>query len=199
MGVSCVVADYPEGVGVSKNRVINLIAGYDYYFFIDDDTLVLSSRLFSEHLKLHLETGIHHFSLHHPQRLLDEIATSTTSGGIIRHAMYGGAAVNFFTRHALQVVGGWHPLFAKSRRGGHTEHSYRIYRAQLSPAPFNLVDGLVDSCIWNDPTSVIGAGYSGFTVGENKLFDLENSLIEANIKWMPFGSGAKGRLVSPSK
>ena len=69
LGVGCVVADYSEGVGISKNRVITLLGGYDYYFFIDDDVAVRSSRLFSEPGKFHLETGIHHFSLHHPQLL----------------------------------------------------------------------------------------------------------------------------------
>ncbi len=198
MGVNCVVSDHSEGVGISKNRVVALLGGYDYYFFLDDDVEVLSSRLFSEHVDLHLETSIHHFSLHHPERLLDEVSsTATANGGVIRHAMYGGAAVSFFTRKALQCVGGWHPSFAKIRRGGHTEHSYRIYRAQLCPAPFNLFDSLVGTCSWNDPPSVVNAGRTGYKVGENRLFELENELIAEKITSMPFSASSIGRLVNP--
>lgn len=197
MGVPCVVSDHSEGVGISKNRVVTLLGGYDYYFFLDDDVEVLSSRLFSEHVDLHLETDIHHFSLHHPARLLDEVSSTTTaSGRVIRHAMYGGAVVNFFTRKALQCVGGWHPSFAKIRRGGHTEHSYRVYRARLCPAPFNLSADLVDVCIWNDPPSVVSSRRTGQKVGKHWLFELENELIAKKIRSMPFCASSVGRLVT---
>ena len=198
MGVSCVASDHSEGVGISKNRVVALLGGYEYYFFLDDDVQVLSGRLFSKHVDLHLETGINHFSLHDPSRLLGELGEPTkVDGGVIRHAMYGGAQVNFFTRRALQRVGGWHPSFAKIRRGGHTEHSHRVYRSRLCPAPFNLFDGLLDVCRLDDPPPVVNALSTGYKLGANRLFVLENELIEENIAYMPFTAGSVGQMVNP--
>ena len=195
-GVDCIVSAEAEGVGVAKNRVVGLLGGYAYYFFIDDDVEVLTSQLFSEHLSLHSKTGIHHFSLHDPRRLLDEGSpTRARDGEMIRHAMYGGAAVNFITRAALQCVGGWHACFAQLRRGGHTEHSYRIYRSGLCPAPFNLIDGLVESCVWRDPRPVVS--YNVLDVGANGLFAIENDLISQQIRWHPFCAGSPGELVRP--
>ncbi|MEJ2418721.1 MAG: hypothetical protein P8Y45_17675 [Exilibacterium sp.] len=196
LGIACVVADHSEGVGVSKNRVVALLGGYDYYFFIDDDVTVISERLFPGHVELFLESGIHHFSLHDPARLQGELAPAKTkSCAVIRHALYGGAAVNFFTRQALQAAGGWHWLFSKLRRGGHTEHSYRIYRAGLCPAPFNFAEGLIDCCIWNNPPSVISATGSGAKVGKNRLYEIENRLIEDALEWIPFTAAAPGKLI----
>jgi hypothetical protein len=194
-GVNCVISERPEGVGISKNRVMGLLGGYDYYFFLDDDVEVRSSRLFSEHIELCHETGIHHFCLHDPNRLVQEKAsTHLANGQKIRHAMYGGAAVNFFTREALERVGGWHLAFAKLRRGGHTEHSYRIHRSGLCPAPFNLADRLADSCIWKNPSSVISPR-SAKAVASG-IFELERDLITEQIEWYPFCAGSPGRLVT---
>ena len=198
MGISCVVSDHPEGVGISKNRVVALLGGYEFYFFVEDDVEVLSSRLFSEHVNLHLESGIHHFSLHHPDRLLDGVSSTTlASGSTIQHAMYGSAQVSFFTRTALQRVGGWHPAFASLRRGGHTEHSYRIYRSQLCPAPFNLSESLLDACTWSNPPHVVDPRDTGYALAENRLFELENELIEKKIAFMPFSATSAGRMVNP--
>lgn len=195
-GVSCVVADRSEGVGISKNRVVALLGGYDHYFFIEDDVGVRSARVFSEHARMHRETGIHHFSLHPTERLLEELAPSRICGGeVIRHAMYGGAQFNFFTRESLLRVGGWHTDFAEIRRGGHTEHSYRIFRSGLCPAPFNFVEGLLHCCRWTEPPSVVRN--RDLAVAENRLFELENALIAERIEWMPFASGSEGRLLRP--
>ena len=195
-GVRCVVADDAEGVGISKNRVMSLLGGYDFYFFLDDDVELRACRIFSEHVRLHRETGIHHFSLHHPGRLRDELSpTVVDGGGVLRHAMFGGAQFNFFSRTALQRVGGWHPRFAAIRRGGHTEHSYRIYRSGLCPAPFNFVDGLAKCCRWNEPPSVVR--HRGLEVAADQLYELENELIAAHIESMPFSTGSAPRLVAP--
>lgn len=70
--VDCIVADESEGVGISKNRVVSLLPEYDFYFFIEDDVEVLDSDLFIKHIEAFKTTGIHHFSLHGPERLLHE-------------------------------------------------------------------------------------------------------------------------------
>ncbi|MFT4927140.1 MAG: hypothetical protein ACI8WB_003246 [Phenylobacterium sp.] len=193
MGVNCIVADEPEGVGISKNRVMSLLGDYDYYFFIEDDVEVVNGRLFTGHIDMHLQTGIHHFSLHEPTRLNDEIEpTRLGENDVIRHAQYGSAQVNFFTQTALAEVGGWHQHFGELRRGGHTEHSYRVCNAGLCPAPFNYIDGLVDSCCWHNPASIVRPGQHA--VATNQLFEVENALISRKLGQQPWYAKHPGRL-----
>ena len=193
MGVDCIVADEPEGVGISKNRVLSLLGDYDYYFFIEDDVEVLSTDLFNGHIGAYLKTGFHHFSLHEPARLQNESEpTLLRSGEVIRHARFGSAQVNFFTQTALTKVGGWHARFGELRRGGHTEHSYRVCNAGLCPAPFNYIDTLIHCCSWHNPTSIVPA--MGYTIAPNCLFDIENNLIAQKLCKQPFYTKYPGRL-----
>ena len=193
MGIDCVVAEEAEGVGISKNRVVSLFPDYDYYFFIEDDVEVLNAALFRKHIKIYKETRIHHFCLHEPDRLLKEDSpTITEDGDVIRHAQFGSAQINFFTQRALKKVGGWHPHFRELRRGGHTEHSYRIFNAGLIPAPFNYVDNLRHCCQWNNPTSVIEPDWD--TVGDNELFNVEIELIEKQLGYLPFSAKYPGHI-----
>jgi hypothetical protein len=198
MGVDCVVADEAEGVGISKNRVLSLLGGYDYYFFIEDDVEVLSAALFTGHIEAHLKTGIHHFSLHEPERLLQETgSTRLDSGELIRHAKYGSAQVNFFSRQALLQVGGWYAYFGRIRRGGHTEHSYRIYRANLCPEPFNFIAHLAVLCRWHNPPAVISS--TGLPRASNRLFEVENDLIAEHLTYWPFSALHAGRLLQAKR
>jgi len=197
MGVDCIVANEPEGVGISKNRVLSLLGGYDYYFFIEDDVEVLSSDLFNRHIEAYLKTGIHHFSLHEPARLLNERKlTILRSGEIIRHTQFGSAQVNFFTQTALTKVGGWHARFGELRRGGHTEHSYRVCNAELCPAPFNYIDTLTHCCSWHNPASVVSA--RAYTIAPNRLLEIENDLIAQKLRKQPYYAKYPGRLCSAS-
>ncbi|WDE14292.1 hypothetical protein [Thalassomonas haliotis] len=197
LGVNCVIADFPEGVGVAKNRVVSLFGDYDFYFFIEDDVEVQSSELFTCHLNAYEKTGIHHFSLHEPSRLLEEEQPSflLCEKGIkqkIRHALFGSAQVNFFSRQALVRVGGWHRRFSLLRRGGHTEHSYRIYHAGLIPAPFNYIDDLSNSCCWHNPPSIVSC--AGHAVAANRLFEIENDLIRQQLGPQAWYARYPGRL-----
>ncbi|WDE08033.1 hypothetical protein SG34_014730 [Thalassomonas viridans] len=201
MGVNCIIADQPEGVGVAKNRVMSLLGDYDFYFFIEDDVEVLSSDLFTGHLSAYQETGIHHFSLHEPSRLLEECQPtfflhSTKEGSgekkMIRHARFGSAQVNFFSRQALARVGGWHRQFSRLRRGGHTEHSYRIFNAGLTPAPFNYIGHLDSSCRWHNPPSIVSC--AGHPVAANRLFEIENTLISQQLGPQAWYAEYPGRL-----
>ncbi|NKB65273.1 MAG: hypothetical protein GKR95_25295 [Gammaproteobacteria bacterium] len=196
VGVPCVVSEHPEGVGISKNRIVSLLGGYDVYFFLEDDVEVISDGLFRDHIQYCQLTGYHHFSLHQPGRLVDELEPTRVEGwGVVRHAMYGSAQVNFFSRYALSKVGGWHQSFAALRRGGHTEHSYRIFRAQLAPAPFNLIESLIDECIWRDPPAVVHHRINGHTIADNQLYELENKLIADEIDYAPFSAQYQGQII----
>ena len=150
-------SDKREGVGVSKNRVFLTFPNYDYYFFIEDDVELINESVFQLHIDAFQETGIHHFSLFpssgYPQKFVHS-KTKYRNYDIIS-GMIGSAQFNFFTKKSLEISGGWHIHFAKYRRYGHHEHSYRIMNNGLIPAPINFIsDVLNNSFIWHFPKAV---------------------------------------------
>lgn len=152
--VPLVHSEEREGVGISKNRVLERFPDFDYYFFLEDDVELLDGSVFPIHVELSQAGGIHHFSLFARRRIRNYTEESLVAGRRVVHGYYGSASFNFFTGEGLRKVGGWHPRFAEYRRWGHTEHSYRFFRAGLAPAPFNVVEGLTETCIWHIPPSV---------------------------------------------
>jgi hypothetical protein len=98
-------------------------------------------------------------------------------------ALYGGAPFNFFTREELEKVGGFHTEFAKYRRFGHTEHSYRFYHAGLSDYPFQIIEECISGYIgWHEPTSRIKVNVAA---SENRLFVGEEELITQKLTYFP--------------
>ncbi len=152
--VPLLYSDIREGVGISKNRVLERFPEFDYYFFLEDDVEVVDGTVFARHVDLMRAAGIHHMSLFTDVKSYTPVAETATSEGLIRHYNYGGAQLNAFTRQGLVQVGGWHPRFAQYRRWGHVEHSYRFPRNNLAPAPFNVGVDLIDSCICHVPPAV---------------------------------------------
>jgi hypothetical protein len=152
--VPLLYSDEREGVGLSKNRALETFPGFDYYFFIEDDVELIDGSAFTAHVEMAAGGEIHHFSLFERGGLRKPTGESTVAGHQVVHGRFGGADFNFFTRAGLERVGGWHPLFARYRRWGHTEHSYRFPRAGLAPAPFNVAVELSDAFIWHTPPAV---------------------------------------------
>ncbi|MGD9991916.1 MAG: hypothetical protein AB7S69_01345 [Salinivirgaceae bacterium] len=127
-----------EGVGLSKNRVITKFPNYNYYFFIEDDIELLDSSIFALHIDVSKETGYPHFISSGIQHIIGSF--HTVNNKKIIKAEFGGGTFNFFTKAGLIQAGGWHTVFAKHKRYGHTEHTYRFYNAGLQPAPFLLIE-----------------------------------------------------------
>ena len=152
--VPLLMSEEREGVGLSKNRVLKQFPDFDYYFFLEDDTELADPAVFHRHVEMHRISGIHHFTLGPPDRLRKLSGETLVEGTRILHGFFGEAQFNFFTRVSLERVGGWHPLFAEYRRFGHTEHSYRVHRAGLAPAPFNLIPELASALVWHFPPAV---------------------------------------------
>jgi hypothetical protein len=172
-----------EGVGISKNRVLDRFGDFDHYFFIDDDVELLDSAVFGDHVELALADDIHHFSLFEHGGIRKPTGTSRVAGRVVSHGLFGGGCFNYFTGDGLRRVGGWHPLFARYRRGGHTEHSYRFFRAGLAPAPFNVIDDLTTSCIWHSPPVV--TRLEGVRFDEDQLSSYERELIDQQLTHYP--------------
>lgn len=168
-----------EGVGISKNRVLDKFPEYDYYFFIEDDVELLNNEIFADFIRIYKEKGYHHMSCSSPRKL---IKTEEYGKFTIHFSEYGGAFFNFFTGACLNKVGGWHPDFAKFRRYGHTEHTYRVYNTGLNEAPFISVEELRKYIILFFPPHVTN---TEIETTENELIIEEQSLIEQKLTYYP--------------
>lgn len=179
-------SDRREGVGLSKNRVLKQFPSYKYYFFLEDDIELYNSDVFIDHIEASLKYNIHHFSL---SQLDFKILNSDKiydyfEDTMFGYAKYGGAVFNFFTQEALKRIGGWHPLFSKYCRYGHTEHSYRVYKAMGQKAPFIFYLKHLHSFIWHDPSHVTQV-FNEIENGENKLNIEEQLLIDQKLSFYP--------------
>lgn len=182
-GVSLVYADAREGVGISKNRVLVRHPGYDAYFFLEDDVELVDGAAFPTQMELARASGIHHFSLFEPGGVRRPTGESTVLGTRVVHGLYGGGQLGFYTREALERVGGWHPRFAEWRRWGHTEHSWRVHRAGLAPAPFNVAEELARAFIWHYPPSV--SPPDALPRDEDQIVAPERALMEEGLDHVP--------------
>ena len=152
--IPLIYSDAREGVGLSKNRVLESFPEYDFYFFLEDDLELLDVSPFITYVELMRAGNIHHMSLFAESEGHDVRGESTVLGHRLVHFGYGSGEFNAFSRVGLKQVGGWHPTFAQYRRWGHTEHSYRYPRNGLAPAPFNVAVDLAGACIRHRPPSV---------------------------------------------
>jgi len=182
-GIPLLYSDENEGVGISKNRVIKSFPDYDNYFFIEDDAELLNPEVFDIHIELSQKLNIPHFSLFDRDRIREVQAIREAEGYHIIGALYGGAPFNFFTQEGLEKVGGFHTEFARYKRFGHTEHSYRFYRAGLSDYPFQIIEECIRGYIgWHEPTSRIKINVAA---SENRLFVGEEELIAKKLTYFP--------------
>lgn len=155
-GVPLIWSDEREGVCLSKNRVLKHFPDYDYYFFLDDDAQLVDPNVFDLHIRLSRETGIHHLILGKRGRQREIQGITSAAGYQIEHALFGTGQFTFYTGEGLAKVGGFHTEFAKYRRFGHTEHSYRFVHAGLQQYPFNMILQCEPMLKWFDPPSVTG-------------------------------------------
>ena len=182
-GIPLLFSEENEGVGLSKNRVIKSFPDYDSYFFIEDDAELLNPEVFDIHIKLSKKLNIPHFSLFDRDRIREVQAIREVEGYHIIGALYGGAPFNFFTAEGVEKVGGFHTEFAQYKRFGHTEHSYRFYRAGLTDYPFQIIEECIKGYIgWHEPVSRVKLNVAA---SENRLFVGEEALIEQELAYFP--------------
>ena len=195
LSVALLVAPLAEGASVLRNRVVAAVSGYEDYFFIEDDVEIVDAAAFDVHKEAALSLGIPHFCLHPRSRLRRIVDTSGNGNLSVTHAALGSAQFMYFCKHALFGAGGWHPAFAKWRRGGHTEHSMRVCRTSRMIAPFNFIQEAERFFIWHNPPSV--AWSDRFQLTSDGLLVEEQELIDAHITLSGFGTPTPFVLCSP--
>lgn len=170
-----------EGVGISKNRVIKEFPDFEHYFFIDDDIELYDSKLFDLHVKFgNTSSEFHHMSstdVHFLEMRREFL------GFTFLYSNKGGGYFNYFNRSGLEKVGGWHSDFAKYKRYGHTEHSYRFKNAGITKYPFTIIEDCINDLIVHNP------GHVTESVGDEnpitELFHEEQHLIDKKLAYFP--------------
>jgi len=178
-----IYSEEQEGVGISKNRVLKTFPDFEHYFFIEDDVELLNDDVFEVYKETARKLGLHHMSLFPEERIGEPVKEMQVNESFnIIASMYGSAQFNYFTKKGIDTVGGFHTDFAKYRRFGHTEHSYRFVNSDLAEYPFYVIKECLYGWLgWNDPVSVTRVKVD--TV--NRVFIEEHKLIEKKLKYFP--------------
>lgn len=171
--IPLIYSDEREGVGLSKNRVLSYFPNYDYYFFIEDDIELIEHKIFEKIILAHRQSGIHHFCNHHKNRMFDSVPIKNVTLDV---CWTGGAQFAFFSNEGIKKVGGFNTLFAKYKRYGHTEHSYRYYHQKLQKGPFIFSKTWLNDFIIHSPPQVTSNSDAVFS--EFGLVEQEQSLID---------------------
>lgn len=140
-----------EGVGLSKNRVLQKFPDYDYYFFVEDDVYLLDSSIFDFFIQVSNKENIPHLMVYGSTNVQK---VEKKQDYTLIYSKIGGAPFNFFSKKGLDTVGGWNTLFAKYKRFGHTEHSYRFLHQDLQKSPFIAIEEAKRMIIVFDPPHV---------------------------------------------
>jgi hypothetical protein len=179
-----------EGVGISKNRVLEKFDYYDYYFFLDDDVELLNGNIFDIHIDVADKCGFYHLSSGEKCRFHGNEQFDDCSGKKIAFYDYGSGVFSFFNRNGLKKVGGLHSEFAKHKRFGHTEHTYRFVHAGLHPQAFITIDECFkEYCAWHNPPSVTST--NGIEVTKNRLARVEQDIIDQKLIFFPINTFSK--------
>lgn len=183
-GVAFICSDNRYGVGISKSRVLKAFPNYDYYFYIDDDVELVDSRIFETYISVAKFNEIHHMSAGPRARLQNLDSWRFVEPGChLIEGTLGSGAFNFFTQVGLRTVGGWHESFAKYKRFGHTEHSYRFANAGLQKHAFVFVAECISGFIRTaEPTSVTRIKVDA---NENRIAIVEQEIIDLNLIYNP--------------
>lgn len=177
--IPLVYSEEREGVGLSKNRVLTQFPNFEYYFFVEDDVELINNIVFSNLIEIHHLTGYLHFCSNHLKNL---IKTEIYGAHSLSYSSTGGAQLAFYHKEGITKVGGFNTLFAKYKRFGHTEHSYRFYNAKLQPAPFIFAEDFLDMVLVHNPVSV---SQNNISTNENELIQEEQDLIDAGSTYFP--------------
>lgn len=180
--IPLIYSEEREGVGISKNRVLKKFPDYQHYFFIDDDVELLNSKIFTSHVTLGSQSDeFNHMS----STNLFVVSDKAEIHGIpLIYGMIGGGYFNYFNKKGIDKVGGWHTLFAKYKRYGHTEHSYRFLNIGDSKFPFTIISNCINDLIIHNPSHVTEA-VENASSNETELFVEEQQLIDQKLTFFP--------------
>lgn len=176
--IPLIYSDAREGVGLSKNRVIQQFPDFDHYFFIDDDVELVNPVIFNQHIVFATQNNFHHLV---STRFFNTVKTENIQGKQINYGLIGGGYFSYFSKKGIELVGGWHTDFAKYRRYGHTEHSCRFVNVGLAKFPFTVLDQCINMLIIHSPEHVTQPDSINYDK-EDEIFNGEKDIINQKLK-----------------
>lgn len=166
----------PQGVANAKNHCLRLLMDrpeVEHIFLFDDDCHPTEYGWWRQYV----EAGEHHLAYLHAN-LNPGAHNVVYDDGKIFATERGTACMLYYTRHAIETVGGFRPEFG---RWGfeHDELSHRIMNAQLTRFPYQGVVG--QRGIWN--LDEHKHGESSMTTAEREPLRLKSSLLFEKYRW----------------
>lgn len=180
--IPLIYSEEREGVGLSKNRVLTQFPDYDYYFFIEDDVELINSEIFQRSILVHERIEVPHLCYPHGHEPHNQMNIDSFS---IDWFLFGGAQFASYTRQGILKVGGFNTLFAKYKRYGHTEHSYRFFHQNLQPAPFIFPSNAHAYFLVHDPPSVTIKKADNAKFSANGIIIDEQDMIDQKTNYFP--------------
>lgn len=116
--------DKNVGLSVAKNKLLSLLDDCDYLFIFDEDTFPIQKGW---HIP-YIESGLNHACFTFDRKIID------VKSNYIEFEKPNGCML-FFTRKAIQTVGGWDTDF-KGFGYEHVNFSDRIFNNGLTPARY---------------------------------------------------------------
>lgn len=178
-GISIIYSEVREGVGLSKNRVLNSFPNFQFYFFIEDDVELIDEQIFNLSIGTLNELKVHHLcgNENHKAESL-----SLKENDVLNCSWFGGGYFSVYSKKGIETVGGWDTRFVKYKRFGHTEHSYRFVSSGLQSYPFIFPDAANSCILLHSPPSVTATS-SSLVFDENGLIQEETDLIRSQISF----------------
>lgn len=176
-------SDEREGVGLSKNRVIKQFPEYDFYFFIEDDIELIKQTIFNDYInasEIFKLEHLNHFGLSAYKHNFINTIEKNNLHLVSKNA--GGGYFNFFTKAGLDMVGGFHPIFSKYKRFGHTEHTLRYVNTGLQKYSFNSILECQKDLLIHFPPHVTPIDNIDFV---DNISTIEKEIIDQKLKHFP--------------
>ncbi|MGE6220835.1 hypothetical protein ACQKCH_13485 [Nubsella zeaxanthinifaciens] len=186
--IPIVYSEEREGIGIAKNRVLASFPDYEHYFFLDDDVEVLDVNIFTEVIKISNIANVPHLSLGREERFVGKGEKIYINDVELSFSEFGPGAFSFFTKAGINSVGGFHTEFAKYKRFGHTEHSYRFLNNKLQKAAFVNVPSLSNCCVWHEPKSVSKTKVS---ISKQLIAEPEVAIMKLKLRHFPIATISK--------
>jgi GT2 family glycosyltransferase len=117
------------GIARAKNEGIKILKNHhaDHFFLIDDDVFPVKKGFDELYIEVAKNNGVNHMLHQFP--ITDRIEVLETENGICKYMGSSGALL-YFTRHAIDTIGGMRKDF-KIYANEHTEISLRCHLAKL--------------------------------------------------------------------
>lgn len=124
------------GIAKSKNKCLELLVECDYYFLFDDDCYPINKDFW----RYVINTGLNHCIYAKDKALNGQIKVKEEKDNLL-YFESGTGCLMYFTKQVIDEIGGFNEGY-QTYGHEHNGHSYRIFKAGLTPAPYISIKDL---------------------------------------------------------